>query len=197
MAKNNSSSARSSTSKRTHSHLRVYIVLLVVAGIAVLAILLYRHYHISDKLQSSNTGGSSIDNNAKTPSKTSTGLSTTTGATGSTGSNSTNSSSSTPNTNNTGSFTVQIISDNVSNNNVHIGTMVSGIISGSCTLTATQTGQNTLTLGTSSVTQDVNNYDCGIFNVAKSTFPKTGTWQLLLTVTNNGLSSSGSANITI
>jgi cytoskeletal protein RodZ len=194
MSKNNSSSVRSSTSKHANTHLRLYIVLLIVAAIAVLAILLYRHNHVSDKLQSSKNGDSSIDNNnAKTPSKTSTSP----GTTGLTGSDTTNSGSSTTGTNNTSSFTVQIVSDNVSDNNVHIGTMVSGTSSGSCTLTATQVGQNTLTLGTSSVKQDVNNYDCGIFNVRTSTFPSTGTWKLLLTVTNNGLSSSDSANVTI
>lgn len=98
---------------------------------------------------------------------------------------------------NSGSFSVQInptVTDNGSN--IHVGTQVFGTTSGTCSLTASQTGQSTLQLGSTSVTQDVNIYDCGVFNIPSSSFPSPGTWKLTLTVTNASGSASGSENIT-
>lgn len=95
------------------------------------------------------------------------------------------------------SYTVQIVSANVNNGNLHVGTLVSGTTGGSCILTATQSGQNTLQLGTSSVKQDVNNYDCGVFNIPTSSFPSSGSWKLTLTVTDNGASASGDTTVNI
>lgn len=95
------------------------------------------------------------------------------------------------------SFSAQIVSANVNNGNLHIGTNVSGTTTGNCVLTATKSSQPTLQLGSSQVRQDVNAYDCGVFNIPTSKFPVGGNWQLLLTVTNNGAASTGSATVTI
>lgn len=97
----------------------------------------------------------------------------------------------------TPTFTVQIVSANVSNGNLHIGTLVNGATTGTCVLSASQAGQSTLQLGTSSVKLDVNNYDCGVFNIPTTTFPNTGAWELQLTVTSNGSSNSGNSTVTI
>lgn len=96
-------------------------------------------------------------------------------------------------------FTVQIVNAdmNENNSNLHVGTMVNNTTSGSCSLTATQAGQTTLQLGTSSVVQDVNSYDCGVFNIPTSEFPTSGNWLLTLTVTNNGTKASGTATAAI
>lgn len=94
-------------------------------------------------------------------------------------------------------YSIQITNATVSNNNLHVGDVVSGITSGSCTLTASQTGQSTIQLATSSVHQDVNYYDCGVFNIATSTFPTSGSWNVTLTVIYNGESASNSASINI
>jgi uncharacterized protein YxeA len=94
-------------------------------------------------------------------------------------------------------FTVQIVSSNVNNGNVHIGNIVSGVTTGNCILTASQQGQNTLQLGSSSVHQDINNYDCGVFNIPTSSFTSSGNWQIKLTVTSGSSSASGTSVVTI
>ena len=108
-----------------------------------------------------------------------------------------NGSSGTASTVPSGGFTVQLTGANVQSTNVHIGTLVNGTTSGSCALTATQTGQSTLQLGSSSVQQDVNSYDCGVFNVPTSEFPTSGSWQLSLTVTSGSAKNTGTYNVTI
>lgn len=85
----------------------------------------------------------------------------------------------------------------VNNGNVHVGTLVNGTTTGSCSLTAYQAGQATLQLGSSNVASDVNEYDCGVFNIATSKFPTSGTWSLTLTVSTDSTNASGSANITL
>jgi len=95
------------------------------------------------------------------------------------------------------SFTAQIVSANVNNGNLHVGTQVSGTTTGSCSLTASKEGQTSLQLGSSSVHQDVNTYDCGVFNIATSKFPTGGSWAITLTVTSNGASNSNSVTVNI
>jgi hypothetical protein len=104
-----------------------------------------------------------------------------------------------PKTSSPAAFTVQIVSSNIDDNdtNLHVGTMVNNTTGGSCTLTASQTGQTTLQLGTSSVQQDVNSYDCGVFNIPTSKFPVSGSWQIKLSVTNNGSEASDTASVII
>ncbi len=106
-----------------------------------------------------------------------------------------NSSTTTPDTTPT-NFTVQMSVSGPNNGNVHVGSLVNGTSTGTCTLTATQSGKAMLQLGTSSVAQDVNAYDCGVFNIPTSRF-SSGTWKLTLTVSNNGTKASDSANVTI
>jgi len=94
-------------------------------------------------------------------------------------------------------FSVQIVSSVVSNNNLHIGTLVSGTTVGACTLTASQQNQPTITLGTSNVRLDVNNYDCGVFNINTSKFSDKGVWKITLSVNYNGQTATNSVNVTI
>lgn len=94
-------------------------------------------------------------------------------------------------------FSVQIVSANVNSDNVHVGTLVSGVTSGSCSLIAEQSGQQSITLGSASVRQDVNSYDCGVFNIPTSQFPTHGSWKLTLTVTSDRESATNSTNVTI
>jgi len=94
-------------------------------------------------------------------------------------------------------FSAQIVSANVSSGNVHIGTLVSDTTSGTCTLTASQAGQQDITLDTTSVQLDVNNYDCGTLNIPTSKFTASGKWELTLTVSNNGQQTTTTTDITI
>jgi hypothetical protein len=97
----------------------------------------------------------------------------------------------------TSSISVEIVNANINNGNLHVGTLVNGTTNGTCTLTASQSGQPELQLGTSSVHQNVNNYDCGVFNVSTSSFPHSGNWQLTLSVSSGDSQASGNHTVII
>lgn len=101
------------------------------------------------------------------------------------------------NTSSVANYTVLINVVSPGNNTVHIGTQVSGTSIGSCTITAYKAGQPTLTLATGSVKMDVNAYDCGTYNIPTSKFTSSGTWQITLTVSNNGMTATDSSNVSI
>lgn len=86
---------------------------------------------------------------------------------------------------------------NNNNGNVHVGTVVNGTSSGDCVLTASQTGQQTMQLGSSKVSNEGTYYWCGVFNIPTSQFPNSGTWNLTLTVTSNGTTATAHASVTI
>lgn len=67
------------------------------------------------------------------------------------------------------------------NKQVHVSGLISGLTSGTCTLTASQSGQSNV-VQTAPVQLDVNSYDC-IFN---PTFPTTGSWNLSVVVSGGG-----------
>lgn len=94
------------------------------------------------------------------------------------------------------SLSIKITNASVNDTNLHVGTLVGGANSGTCTLTANKTGHQT-TLATSSIKQDVNSYDCGVFNVSTSAFPSSGSWQLVLTVSNGTAQASDSTTVSI
>lgn len=163
------------------------IVLLVIAGVAYFA---YRHYsakHIASDTKPYHTTtyapASPGDNTANNERKSSPNPAQTldNGPTAST----------TP-----ASFYVKILSANVSSTNVHVGSLVSGVTTGTCTLTATKSGAQTVTV-TANVQQDVNNYDCGALNIPTSNFSTSGTWTLTLTVTNGSQHTSDTRTIVI
>jgi cytoskeletal protein RodZ len=183
---------------RTNQHplrKRLVAVLLIVAVLAVgfLAGWLYNRHTTKTSTGTNQTSSSSApaaDNNQSQASKTSqSGTSSTLSTSESKGSTTT----SAP----TGSYSVQIVSSSVNNGNLHIGTQVGGITTGDCTLTATKSGQSTLQLGSSAVQQDVNSYDCGVFNVATSKFPGGGSWTITLTVTNDGSTKATSTTVSV
>jgi hypothetical protein len=78
---------------------------------------------------------------------------------------------------------------------VHVGNQVDGATSGSCTLTATKSGESSVT-SSSTVRLDANTYTCGVFNVPASKF-SSGSWNLTLKVTSGGSSASDSYTVLI
>ena len=88
-----------------------------------------------------------------------------------------------------------VITDSNDMRIIHVGTLVNGITSGTCTLTLTQ-GQQSRTR-TANVQLNSNNYDCGVFNIAANELPSSGEWKLTLTVSNNGKEASSNATVTI
>jgi hypothetical protein len=163
-----------------------------IAAIIVVGVLasLYVYYHHSPTKTTSNQSLATSENtnSASNSNKTSSSPSSTL--------DSGSSSSSSPTTTQP-TFTVQIVSATINSGNLHIGTLVSGTSSGTCSLSASQSGQSTLQLATSNVEQNVNSYDCGVFNIPSSTFPTSGNWQLKLTVDSNNVTSYGAYPIDV
>jgi len=94
----------------------------------------------------------------------------------------------------TSTITAKIVSKNpTGNNTVHVGTLVTGTNIGSCTLKASQSGQQDVVIN-SSVQQDVNNYDCGPMNLQ---LPSGGTWNLSLKVVNGSQQATDSTTVTL
>lgn len=87
---------------------------------------------------------------------------------------------------------VIIINTRRSGTDVRVGNMVTGTTSGTCTLSASQTGQTSPAPVTAPVSPDVNNYDCGVMHIA---LPDSGTWQLKLTVTSGSNSASATSTV--
>lgn len=177
---------------------KIFLPILAVGVIAGSYVTLTNYHHSYHNHKPSKVGKVNYspppkaDNNQNNTIKTSTPLNSSSTTTNSS-SSPTNSSTSPSNVN----FNVQIVNSNVANNNVHIGTLVNGTTTGNCNLTGYQSGQGTVQLGTSTVRQDVNNYDCGVFNIPTSKFPSNGQWAITLTVTYNGVSKSDSTNVNI
>ncbi len=73
------------------------------------------------------------------------------------------------------------INPTLNNGNLHIGTVVNGTTSGSCTLNAAQ-GDKSLFIGNAEISQSVNYYTCGVFNMATNNFPNNGPWTINLLV---------------
>ena len=189
------------SNQRSFPWIRVLIpVGIVIAGVLI-AVLYKKPATIINTSSSSysTTPTASPDNNQTGSVKTNTTSPTTNNST-------TNSTSQTNSTKSGGSppasFTVQIVNNDVYTNNnqtfLHIGDTVTGTTSGACSLTASKSGEAPVTLATSNVKSDVNEYDCGAFNVPFTSFPSTGTWQVMLSVTSNDTTaSSSSVNVTV
>ncbi len=75
--------------------------------------------------------------------------------------------------------------------NLQVGTLVSGATSGTCTLSVTQSGQQTVTQ-TQSISQQENTYACAVFNVPTTSFSNNGPWAVSVSVSTN----AGAANST-
>jgi hypothetical protein len=76
-------------------------------------------------------------------------------------------------------------------NTLEVGTQVSGATAGSCVLTVSQSGEQSVTQ-TNSIELQNNAYTCPVFDIPTSQFPNQGTWNVSVTVTSNGTSASNS-----
>jgi hypothetical protein len=87
--------------------------------------------------------------------------------------------------------TITITRAGVVDNNLQVGSLVSGTTSGTCTLSAQQSGQTTITQ-TNQVTLENNSYACPVFNIPLSSFPNQGNWNVSIALTTNGSTVSAS-----
>ena len=166
-------------------------IVLIILGVVVLAGAAYGLRNIGNKTTSSNNYSNSINNspgtkadnspnNSRKSSPPSSGAQTLIGQpTYSKGSTTTTQSSA----------SVIVTRVNVGSSTLQVGTVVSGITSGTCQLTATQSGQSPVT-ASSNVTQQNNGYMCSVFNVPLSNFPNKGNWNISVSVTGDGLNTS-------
>lgn len=88
---------------------------------------------------------------------------------------------STPQTN----ATITITRAGIVDNNLQVGSLVSGTTSGTCTLSAQQSGQTTI-MQTNQVTLETNSYVCPVFNIPLSSFPNQGKWNVSIALTVDG-----------
>lgn len=100
-----------------------------------------------------------------------------------------------PTASQTNTISVKIVSLINNGSIVHVGTIIDGTTSGTCTLVATQ-GTQTVDLGTTPV-ESSNSTSCGAFNVPLSSFPAKGNWTMTVTVTSGNSSTSNSGTVTI
>ena len=173
-------------------------LILVVGAVAVALSFSHKTTTSSSRNKSSSTNTSSYNTKPAPSADNSQSQGTKTSPQGATNTGSTPSNPKNP-TPGAPTYSVQIVNASLTNNNtnLHVGTLVSGTTTGDCTLTATQNNGSPISLATSTVKEDVNNYDCGVYNVPVSKFPSSGAWKLTLTVTNNGESATASQNVSI
>lgn len=175
----------------------IKLTLIIVIVVIGLDAGYFIHNKLTSKTSGSSTSSKSVGSSENAPNNIRKGSSypqSTLDIGNNTSSNSKNSSS---NTLSNSRFQVQIVSYSVSSGNLHIGDVITGTQKGICTLTANKSGQASLKLGASVVKQDINDYDCGVFNISTNKFPVSGNWTILLTVNNNGASASSSVNVNI
>ncbi len=91
----------------------------------------------------------------------------------------------------TSNTSVNITRVGVINSTLQVGTLLDGITSGSCTLTVSQSGQQSITVSDNVVLQN-NSYVCPVFSVALSKFPNLGLWNVEVGVSFNGTTDTAS-----
>jgi hypothetical protein len=67
---------------------------------------------------------------------------------------------------------------------LQVGTLISGVSSGTCTLTISQTGQANIER-TAAVIQEGNSYACPVFGIPLGQFPNHGKWNVSVKLTQN------------
>jgi hypothetical protein len=87
------------------------------------------------------------------------------------------------------SFSVTITHVDTVDDPIIVGSLINGVTSGSCQLTASRSGYTDVTT-TSTVVQQNNSYSCQSLSLAKSQFPASGTWNLVLSVDSGGQTAS-------
>ena len=88
------------------------------------------------------------------------------------------------------SAVVTITRAGVINSSLQVGTLLGGVTSGTCTLTVSQTGEQSIT-ETDSVTLQNNSYVCPVFNVPLNKFPNNGLWNVSVSVSTSGSVTTG------
>ncbi len=152
----------------------------IIVGIAVIIVVLFgygvwKHYHKSSPLGVNvATHSSAADNNFNNARKSSSAPAQTLD------NGPTVSKSTTP-----VDISLTVTRAGVFNSSLEVGTLVNGTTSGTCTLSVSQAGQQTITQSASVVLSN-NSYSCSVFNVPLSQFPNQNDWDVSVTLTSNG-----------
>jgi cytoskeletal protein RodZ len=100
-----------------------------------------------------------------------------------------NGSTATTSTTSPSSVSVLVTRASVVSGALEVGTQVSGATAGTCTLTATQSGASPVTKSNAVVAQN-NAYVCPVFSLPTSDFPNQGSWDVSVSVNDNGSTAS-------
>lgn len=84
---------------------------------------------------------------------------------------------------------VTITRAGVVDSNLQVAALVNGATSGTCSLTVSQQGQQSVT-ATENVQLQNSSYVCPVFNVPLSRFPNHGAWNVSVAITSNSKSST-------
>lgn len=87
-------------------------------------------------------------------------------------------------------ITVTITRANINNNALQVATIIGNATAGSCTLTASQNGQQSITQ-TEVVQLQTNVYVCPVFSIPIDNFPNLNGWNVSVSVTDNGSTATG------
>lgn len=100
----------------------------------------------------------------------------------------------------TTSGTPQVVATNarLNDNTVHIGTLVSGVSSGTCTANFVLQSDNSKKFSVdSAVTFQGNTYTCGSLDATKNQFPQSGTYAVHVTLSSGGKTAQSEYNPTV
>ncbi|MGH7195574.1 MAG: hypothetical protein ACREGA_02230 [Candidatus Saccharimonadales bacterium] len=92
---------------------------------------------------------------------------------------------------NPGNIGVTVSYAGVNGSNLQVTTHISGTTGGICTLTASQTGQQSVTATENVTNAHTNYYNCPPFSVPLSQFPNQGKWNVQVTLTSGDSTASG------
>jgi hypothetical protein len=166
--------------KNIKKHKKTYLILLSTVAVAILVF--YFLYHKNNTITSSYKP--KVSATSQTQSTTNPNVNTQSSV-------SNTSTTSSPNTSIV-NFNVIISRASVVGQDFEVGTLLNGnITNGTCILSISQTGQNTITQ-TNTVTLSSNNYVCPLFTVPLSSFPNLNSWNISVAVTSSGTTKTGS-----
>jgi hypothetical protein len=158
---------------------RIFFGTAVVIVVALIGYGLWKHYHTSPLGVNVATHSSPADNNF----------------------NNTRKSSSTPaqtldngptaSSSATSNISLTVTRAAIFDGSLEVGTLVNGATTGTCTLDVSQTGQQTITQSEQVILSN-NSYACPVFNVPLSHFPNQNDWNVSVTLTSNGATTTAS-----
>lgn len=180
---------------------RIILTLVVIAALGGMAYIILHHSSTkptvpSEAASSATTNsreystspslGTNQENNIRKTSGNAASQTLNNGPTTTSGSSATGSTS-----NSVSSISVLVTRAGVIGSDLEVGAQVSGVTSGTCTLTVSQNGEQSV-VKTESVALQNNAYVCPVFDIPTSSFPNQGVWNVSVSLSSQGQQTSNS-----